>query len=61
MVRIWFSARLTAGGAQGYGSKAGLRSTKLAEPLPNCCLLSGDKVDHPKRKRIVDRNMHVVN
>jgi hypothetical protein len=45
MVRMWFSARLTAGGAQGHGSKAGLRSMKLTEPLPNCCLLGGDEED----------------
>jgi hypothetical protein len=60
MVRIWFSARLTAGGAQSHGSKAGLRSTKLAEPLPNCCLLGGDEEDDRKRRRTIDRNMQAL-
>jgi hypothetical protein len=47
VVGMSFSARLTADGAESCRSKAGLWSTQLAEPLPKCCLLSGDKINDP--------------
>jgi hypothetical protein len=56
VVGMCFSARLTADGAESCRSKAGLRSTQLAEPLPKRYLLSGDRISDGTKKDIVHRN-----
>jgi hypothetical protein len=58
MVGVWLSARLTVDGAESRRSEAGLSSTQLAESLPRCCFLGGDKRNNATGKVTVHRTGH---